>query len=118
MDMLTYEVPLPAGTDPDALRLEVTLSYQSIPPYYLQQRFVTQRGDQYAKDHKDTRRLYYLASTVEYNHTPVQGWKLSVASDCQRLSHVEKPTLTPCDQAGPTATLQEVTPQTTRKRTH
>jgi hypothetical protein len=118
MDTLTYEVPLPAGTDYDALRLEVTLYYQSIPPYYLQQRFTTQRGDQYAKDRKDTQRLYYLASTVEYDRTPVQGWKLSVASDCQRLSHAEEPTLTPCNQAGPTATLQKVTPQATRKRTH
>lgn len=109
---------MPTGTDYDALRLEVTLYYQSIPPYYLQQRFSTQRGDQYAKDRKDTRRLYYLASTVEYDRTPVQGWKLSVASDCQHLSHAEKPTLTPCDQAGSTATLQKVTPQATRKRTH
>jgi hypothetical protein len=102
-DTLVYEVPLPVGTNRDALRLEVTLSYQAIPPYYLQQRFTTRHGDRHARDGKDTRRLYYLASTVDYDQTPVQGWKLPVAADCQQLSLTDKPALTPCVPASPQA---------------
>lgn len=42
-DSLVYTVPLPVlETTPTELR--VTLSYQAIPPYYLQDRFCTAKG--------------------------------------------------------------------------
>jgi hypothetical protein len=106
-DTISYTIPLQdlgvtAGAD---LRFAVAVHYPSIPPYYLQQRFSTQRGDRQAKDGKNTRRLHYLTSHVNYDDTPVQGWKLTVASDCKTTSLSTRPGLTACEQ--PSATQRQ-----------
>ena len=77
--VVRYQVALPAGTDTATLRIEARLYYQSIPPYYLNQRF-EQAGNMPA-----TQRLYYIVSKFDTTQTyglakpPLENWKLLVA---------------------------------------
>lgn len=73
-DNLTYKITLPAGVDATKCRVLVTLYYQTIPPYYLNQRFTA------APTGDATRRLYYLTSNLNLSGTPVQNWKLPIVS--------------------------------------
>jgi len=77
-DVVRYAIPLPGGVDVDDLRVRAALWSQSIPPYYLKQRFETSQGPA-------ARRLHYLASHLDLAGTPIEGWKLFVASDERRL---------------------------------
>ena len=72
-DELTYAVPLKdlKGT-PASVR--VTLYYQSIPPFYLQDRFCS------TPNRPDTSRLFFLAGHADFTGTRAEGWKLSVVS--------------------------------------
>jgi hypothetical protein len=73
-DALTYAVPLAdLGGDPPA-GVRVTLNYQSIPPFYLQDRFCT------AATKPDTSRLFFLAGHLNLDGTRAEGWKLQVVS--------------------------------------
>jgi hypothetical protein len=72
LSVVKYQVPLPAGVDPQNLRVQVTLYYQSIPPYYLQDRFRV-GGPQ-------SQRLEYLAGHLDLDNTPLKNWKLEIAS--------------------------------------
>jgi hypothetical protein len=72
--VIRYEVMLPAGVDPKNLQVRATLYYQSIPPYYLADRFRN------APDGPATRRLYYLTSNLNTKGTPIEGWKLRLVS--------------------------------------
>ena len=75
--MLRYQVPLselPRGVDPSRLQVRATLYYQSIPPYYLLQRF------EQAPTAAGTQRLFYLASRLNPRGTPIEDWKLLIAS--------------------------------------
>jgi hypothetical protein len=74
---LRYQVPLgelPKGVDPAKLQVRATLYYQSIPPYYLMQRF------EQAPNAAGTQRLFYLASRLNPEGTPIQDWKLLISS--------------------------------------
>ncbi|HXD33455.1 MAG TPA: cytochrome P460 family protein [Pyrinomonadaceae bacterium] len=71
--VVTYEVPL-QGIDPSFMMVKATLYHQTIPPYYLKMRF-----DQ-APDYPATRRLYYLTSNLKTSGTPIENWKLLIAS--------------------------------------
>jgi hypothetical protein len=73
-DEITYAVPLAdlKGAQPAGVR--VTLYYQAIPPFYLQDRFCT------APNKPDTSRLFFLAGHVDLNGTRAEGWKLQVVS--------------------------------------
>jgi hypothetical protein len=73
-DALTYSVPLAdlGGAQPAGVR--VTLYYQAIPPFYLQDRFCT------APNRPDTSRLFFLAGHVDLSGTRAEGWKLQVVS--------------------------------------
>ena len=74
---LRYAVPvaeLPKGVDPSRLKVKATLYYQSIPPYYLMQRF------EQARTAPGTGRLFYLASRLNVHGTPIENWKLPIAS--------------------------------------
>lgn len=76
-DNITYRITLPAGVDPRKCRVQATLYYQTIPPYYLSQRFTAvPNGDA-------TKRLYYLTSNLNLTGTPVQNWKLPIVSTGQ-----------------------------------
>ena len=75
--LVRYAVPLttlPAGIDPGRLRITATLFYQSIPPYYLMQRFAQ------APDGPATQRLAYLTSRLDTKGTPIEGWRLPIVS--------------------------------------
>ena len=73
-DALTYAIPLAdlGGGVPASVR--VTLYYQAIPPFYLQDRFCT------APTKPDTGRLFFLAGHVNLDGTRAEGWKLQVVS--------------------------------------
>ncbi len=71
-DSLRYEIPLAdLGGQPASVR--ATLHYQSIPPFYLQDRFCTARGG-------DAERLYFLAGHLNVAGTAVEDWRLEVVS--------------------------------------
>jgi hypothetical protein len=72
-----YQIPLsalPAGIAPARLRVTATLVYQSIPPYYLMQRF------EQAPAGSATERLFYLVSRMNTKGSPIDGWRLPVVS--------------------------------------
>jgi len=73
-DSVTYRVALPEGVDTKRLKVKATLYYQAIPPYFLQSLFET------APDGPATRRLHYICSNIDLRGTPIEGWKLSIAS--------------------------------------
>jgi hypothetical protein len=73
-DVLTYQVQLPAGVNPANVTVQATLFYQAIPPFYLNMRFKT------APRGPATKRLYYLASNLSTERTPIDRWKLKLVS--------------------------------------
>jgi Cytochrome P460 len=73
-DNLAYKIQLPAGVDAAKCRVQATLYYQTIPPYYLYQRFTAAPGGD------ATKRLYYLTSNLNLTGTPVKNWKLPIVS--------------------------------------
>ncbi|HZI18638.1 MAG TPA: cytochrome P460 family protein [Pyrinomonadaceae bacterium] len=77
--VVRYEAALPAGVDPKNLQVRATLYYQSIPPYYLADRFRN------APDGPATRRLYFLTSNLNTKGTPIEGWKLKLVSAAARV---------------------------------
>jgi mono/diheme cytochrome c family protein len=78
-DRLIYKATLPTGTSGNNLSVGVTVYSQSIPPYWLKQRF------ELAPKGKATKRLYYLASHLDLTGTPMENWKLKLVSDMSRL---------------------------------
>lgn len=71
-DSLRYEVPL-AELPGRPATVQATLHYQAIPPFYLQDRFCTAKGD-------DVERLYFLAGHLNLGGTAAEDWKLEVVS--------------------------------------
>jgi hypothetical protein len=69
-DRITYRIPLNEKTR-GAVAVMAVLYYQSIPPYYLKQRFETGKGP-------ETKRLAYLTSHLTVQGTPLEDWKLSL----------------------------------------
>lgn len=63
---------LPAGVDPSTIVVRATLWSQSIPPFYLKDRFTIGTGPA-------TKRLYFIASNLEVQGTELDSWKLKVA---------------------------------------
>jgi hypothetical protein len=86
-DRLLYRVPRGemAGTP---ARVAVAMYYQSLPPYYLADRFAIFKGcpDPLAPEcHPETRRLLYLAANLDTGVTidgqqPIAGWKLKLVT--------------------------------------
>lgn len=73
-DEVTYRVKLPRGVDPERVSVAATLYYQAIPPYFLRQLFET------APSGPATVRLHYLCSNIDLRGTPIENWKLKVAT--------------------------------------
>jgi hypothetical protein len=77
--VVRYRVTLPTGTDTGSLKIAAKLYYQSVPPYFLNQRF-EQSGDMPA-----TQRLFYIVTNFDTTQTygldapPLENWKLLVA---------------------------------------
>ena len=72
LDRVRYRVTLPPDVDPKNVTIRASLYYQNIPPYYLQQRFTIGKGEA-------TRRLYYIASNLNLNGSPMENWKILIA---------------------------------------
>jgi hypothetical protein len=82
-DTIEYRIP----SDPDTLsradHVQVTLYYQSIPPFYLQDRFHDATQGTARQD--DIKRLYYITSHLnlddaksESGEAVLKGWKLRI----------------------------------------
>ena len=76
-DKIIYRIPLNERTR-GAASVRVTLNYQSIPPYYLKDRFSIGKG-------AETQRLAYLTSHLNLDKTPIEGWKLPIAAATRKL---------------------------------
>lgn len=73
-DKLLYKIQLPPGTDRSKISIKVSMYYQSIPPYYLNQRFSL------VPDGEATQRLFYLTSRLNLEKTAMKDWKLPLVS--------------------------------------
>jgi len=73
-DNIKYHVSIPSGTDRTKLSVKVTMYYQAIPPFWLQQRF------KLAPSGEATKRLYYMTSHLDLDDTPMKDWKLPVGN--------------------------------------
>ena len=76
-DEITYRIALPQDQLAQITTVRVTLYNQSIPPFYLQQRFEDANKGPAEKD--DIQRLYYLTSHLNTT-THIESWKLQLAS--------------------------------------
>jgi hypothetical protein len=89
-DEIEYDVRLDPGVLARARRVQATLYYQSIPPFYLQERFADASEGPGHRD--DIERLYYMTShldldgaTNERGERVLQGWKLRIAAATSQL---------------------------------
>lgn len=89
-DEIEYRIPLDPDTLERADHVQVALYNQSIPPFYLQQRF--QDASRGPGHNEDTQRLYYLTShlnlddaTNEEGEPVLKGWKLRIAGDTRQV---------------------------------
>jgi hypothetical protein len=73
-DALTYNIPLQDLKGRQPATVQARLFYQSIPPYYLQDRFCT------AAEKPDTSRLFFLTGHLDLSGTRAENWKLLVVS--------------------------------------
>ena len=71
VDSVTYRVPTTLAGK--VARVRATLNYQSIPPYYLKDRF------EIGGNGPSTATLKALVSQVDYRNTPAEGWKIQVS---------------------------------------
>jgi hypothetical protein len=78
-NVVRYEIPLSAFTARN-LTVTATLYYQSIPPYFLHDRFSQ------APNAPATQQLYYLTSNLQTNGTAIENWKLQIAKASQVAS--------------------------------
>jgi len=76
-DSTIYRIPLNQLTR-SIVSVRVTLSYQATPPYYLKDRFTIGKG-------AETERLAYLASHLNLDGSPLEGWKLQIVTVTRRL---------------------------------
>ena len=75
-NVVRYEIPLSAFTARN-VSITATLYYQSIPPYFLNDRFTQ------APNGPATQRLYYLTSNLQTKGTPIENWKFRIATASQ-----------------------------------
>ena len=85
IDHIRYIMTLPAGVEKADVAVKVTMYYQSIPPYYLQQRF------KIAPNGEATKRLYYMASRLVTEGTSIEDWKLPLVSATTDATPKPKP---------------------------
>lgn len=71
--VVRYEIPLSAFSAKN-VSITATLYYQSIPPYFLNDRFTQ------APDGPATQRLFYLTSNLQTKGTPIEDWKFRLTS--------------------------------------
>ena len=74
--VVRYEIPLSAFAARN-VTITATLYYQSIPPYFLNDRFTQ------APNSPATQRLYYLTSNLQTKGTPIENWKFRITQATQ-----------------------------------
>jgi hypothetical protein len=81
-NIVRYEVALPIGPglNPNNLTVTARLYYQSIPPYFLNDRF------KQAPNEPATQRLYYLTSNLQTKGTAIENWKFEIAEASQPVT--------------------------------
>ena len=72
-NIVRYEIPLTAFTSRN-VTVTATLYYQSIPPYFLNDRFSQ------APTGPATQRLHYLTSNLQTKGTAIENWKFQIAT--------------------------------------
>jgi hypothetical protein len=75
-NVVRYQIPLSALAGKN-VTITATLYYQSIPPYFLNDRFTQ------APNGPATQRLYYLTSNLQTKGTPIENWKFQITSASQ-----------------------------------
>jgi len=63
----------------------VSLNYQSLPPYYLADRFSLLDKGLAADKIRETRRLQFLKDNLRLNGTAIEGWKLRLVCASRRV---------------------------------
>jgi hypothetical protein len=71
-NIVRYEIPVTAFASRN-VTVTATLYYQSIPPYFLNDRFTQ------APTGPATQRLYYLTSNLQTKGTAIEDWKFQIA---------------------------------------
>lgn len=90
-DLIEYIIPLDQEILSQVHDIQVTLYSQSIPPFYLQQRF--RDANRGAAEKEEIERLYYLTSHLnvddvldEEGNPVLSDWKLFISTSTQTLS--------------------------------
>lgn len=76
-DTVTYRIPLAQVNG--AAAVQVQLNYQSLPPYYLRDRFAA--GAIPGGSSEQIQRLYHLAGHTNLEQSKIAGWKIRVQED-------------------------------------
>lgn len=78
-DEVRYDIRLPPGDIARIARVRATLYSQSIPPFYLQQRFADAKAG--PAQSSEIQRLYYLTSHLNTGQgTRIENWKLPLVT--------------------------------------
>lgn len=82
-DLIRYQLQLKPSQVRNIGRVKVRLLSQSIPPFYLQQRF--NEAGKGPAEKSEIQRLYYLTSHLNTRETssPIKDWKLTLVEDCR-----------------------------------
>ncbi len=93
-DNIVYKVPLSSIRGWKSVQAQ--LYYQTIPPYYLRDRFQTalQEKQRFPKE-RDMNRLIHVASRLNLSQTPADGWSLKVGAPAPGAMGLTQPPLTP-----------------------
>ncbi len=82
-DHVRYRVPLSAIEG--WTRVRARLYYQTIPPYYLRDRFQTALpANQRFPKERDMNRLIHMASRLNLDGSPAENWSLAVAAPAEK----------------------------------
>lgn len=80
-DSTSYQIRLPSNVAAQNVRVQATLYYQAIPPYFLKNIF------DLSPDGSATQRLHYICSNIKLDGTPIEDWKLKVVSAMSTPDH-------------------------------
>ncbi|MCO6047990.1 cytochrome P460 family protein [Aeoliella sp. ICT_H6.2] len=82
-DRVRYRVAADQLAQADDVRVECTLYYQAMPPYFLQNLVEA------APNGPATRRLYFMLSHIDLEGTEIEEWKLPIATQRAQLQRSE-----------------------------
>jgi mono/diheme cytochrome c family protein/nitrate/TMAO reductase-like tetraheme cytochrome c subunit len=83
-DTIIYRIPL--TTVPGAVKVRAQLFYQTIPPYYLQQRFTDTYDASTKTVAENTQRLMDFVAKLNVGATRIQDWKLLIAETTRSVT--------------------------------